>query len=71
MPLDVMVKEATGLQDKYVDMVVSYIRFLQHQAKMEEAAQFSDNRQLGIMAGRFHSIAEDFDETPDCFKEYV
>lgn len=71
MPLDVMVKEATGLQDKYVDMVVSYIRFLQHQAKTEEAAQSSNNRQLGIMAGRFQSIADDFDETPDCFEEYA
>lgn len=36
MPIDVMVKEATGLPDKYVDMVVSYIHFLQYQLKSED-----------------------------------
>ena len=71
MPIDVMVKEATGLPDKYVDMVVNYIRFLQFQAKAEEQKQFSNKRKLGITADKFHSIADDFDETPDCFKEYV
>ena len=71
MSIDVMVKEATGLPDKYVDMVVNYIRFLQFQAKAEEQKQFSNKRKLGIMADKFHSIADDFDETPDCFKEYV
>ena len=71
MPIDVMVKEATGLPDKYVDMVVNYIQFLQFQAKAEEETQASKKRELGILADRFHSIADDFDETPDCFKEYV
>ncbi len=67
MPIDVMVKEATGLPDKYVDMVVSYIRFLQYQLKSEETVQSSGKRQLGLLADRFHSIADDFEETPDCF----
>lgn len=71
MPIDVMVKETTGLPDKYVDMVVNYIQFLQFQAKAEEETQSSKKRELGILADRFHSIADDFDETPDCFKEYV
>ena len=48
MPIDVMVKEATGLPDKYVDMVVSYIRFLQYQLKSEETVHSSGKRKLGI-----------------------
>ncbi len=70
MPIDVMVKEATGLPDKYVDMVVNYIQFLQYQVKTEEAHS-SNKRELGVLADKFHSIADDFDETPDCFKEYI
>ena len=71
MPIDVMVKEATGLPEKFVEQVVNYIQFLQFQAKAEEETQSSKKRELGILADRFHSIADDFDETPDCFKEYV
>ncbi len=71
MPIDVMVKEATGLPDKYVDMVVNYIQFLQYQVKTEEEAHSSNKRELGVLADKFHSIADDFDETPDCFKEYI
>ena len=72
MPIDVMVKEATGLPDKYVDMVVSYIHFLQYQLKTEEDTVHSTGkRKLGILSDRFHSIADDFDETPDCFEDYV
>ena len=35
MPIEALVKEATGLPDKYVDMVVSYIHFLQYQNLQE------------------------------------
>lgn len=69
MPIDVMVKEATGLPDKYVDMVVSYIQFLQYQLKSEKDTP--KKRELGILADKFHSISEDFDETPDCFEDYI
>ena len=72
MPIDVIVKEATGLPDKYVNMVVSYIHFLQYQLKTEEEkGRVSGKRQLGILADKFHYMADDFDETPDCFEDYV
>ena len=72
MPIDVLVKKTTGLPDKYVDMVVSYIHFLQYQLKNEEdITQTANKRKLGILADRFHSMADDFDETPNCFEDYV
>ena len=56
MPIDVMVKEATGLPDKYVDMVVSYIHFLQYQLKSEDdSIHSSGKRELGILADRFYN----------------
>lgn len=72
MPIEVMVKEATGLPDKYVDMVVSYIHFLQYQVnENNKDTPLKPMRKMGIMADRFHFIADDFDETPDCFEDYV
>ncbi len=72
MAIDVLVKEATGLPDKYVDMVVSYIHFLQYQVKNENTDYSSKTvRKLGILSDKFHYIAEDFDETPDCFEDYL
>ena len=70
MPIEALVKEATGLPDKYVDMVVSYIHFLQYQNSQEHKTE-KKKRVLGILSDKFHGIADDFDETPDIFKEYV
>ena len=69
MPLEVLVKNATGLPDKYVDMAANYIRYLQYQYSQEEKQQ--GKRKLGILADKFHYIADDFDETPEDFKEYL
>ena len=69
MRIDILTKEAAGLPDEYVNMAISYVRFLQtqyHQNKPEEV-----NRPLGILSDRFHSIADDFDETPVCFEDYI
>ena len=72
MPIEAIVKSCTGLPDKYVDMAVSYIRFLQSQYQQEQTENKENpKRKLGILAGKFHSIADDFDETPDCFKGYM
>ena len=69
--IEMLVKNATGLPDKYVEMAVSYIHFLQSQYQQEEKTELKKKRQLGILSPKFHSMAEDFDQTPDCFKEYV
>ena len=72
MPIEIMVKNLTGLPDKYVEMAVNYIRFLQKQFEQEQKNVTSEKkRQLGILSSKFHSIAEDFDKTPDCFREYI
>lgn len=37
----------------------------------EDSVHISGRRKQGILADKFHSIDKDFDETPDCFKDYV
>lgn len=71
MPIEVLVKEATGLPDKYVDMAVSYIRYLQYQCSEENKKISATKRKVGLLANKFHGMTEDFDEIPDIFKEYV
>lgn len=68
MPIDILTKEASVLPDEYVDMAISYVRFLQTQYFQEKKGH--KGRALGILSDKFHSIAEDFDETPECFEEY-
>lgn len=70
MPIETLVKNATGLPDKYVDMAVNYIHFLQaqYQEEQREAPVPAKKRQLGILADKFHAIADDFDQTPDYFQ---
>ena len=70
MPLDTVVKNATGLSDKYVEMAVTYIRFLQAQAA-NEASQTPVKRTIGSLSDQFISMSDDFDETPDCFEGYL
>ena len=71
MPLDVLVKEATGLSDKYVEMALVYIRFLQDQAEKDRSSEKKQKRNLGVLSDQFVSISDDFDETPDCFEDYL
>ena len=69
MPVDILAKEAVGLPDEYVNMAISYVRFLQFQ--YHQKIQPGNGRPLGILAGSFQAISDDFDETPDELEEYV
>lgn len=65
MPIEAVLKNATGLSDRDVDMVVSYIRFLQ--SRSESGKNGQARRTLAPLADKFHSIAPDFDETPEIY----
>ena len=78
MPIELLVKNATGLPDKYVEMAVSYIHFLQAQFQQEQAsgpASLAGNgkpilRKAGKYKGKI-SVPEDFNAPLDDFKEYM
>ena len=53
-------------------MVVSYIHFLQYQLQTESNTRDRNGKKvLGILADQFHSISDDFDDTPACFEDYL
>lgn len=66
----------TALPADKLSQVVNFAKFLLAQPEtdwMPEQAQMKEEkffRRSGILKGQI-SIAADFDETPDCFKEYM
>ena len=49
--------------------VIDFILFLKAKTGGEEKK--NKKRTLGVFNGEDFFMSEDFDETPDCFKEYV
>ena len=76
MAYDTLVKEAKDLSEDMIEQVIEFMRFLKYTSKKGQAKQFINNdasfhRSINPLADEFISIAEDFDETPECFKEYI
>ncbi len=61
-----LVEEAKGLSDNNTSIVVDFIKFLK-----EKENKNVEERKSNILAGNLKYIADDFDDTPDCFKEYM
>ncbi len=66
----------TALPADKLSQVVNFAKFLLAQSETDIASErIKTNgkekiRQSGILKGQI-SIADDFDETPECFKEYM
>ena len=76
MAYDTLVKEAKDLPEDMIEQVIEFMRFLKHSSKKEQTKHSVINsmtfhRSVNPLADEFIAIAEDFDETPECFKEYI
>lgn len=76
MAYDILLKEAKDLPEDMIEQAIEFIRFLKY-ASMQKQTEHTANdtvmfqRSANPLASEFVSIADDFDETPECFKEYV
>ncbi len=76
MAYDILLKEAKDLPEDMIEQAIEFVRFLKY-ASMQKQEEHSANdtatfqRSINPLAGELVSIADDFDETPECFKEYV
>lgn len=61
-----IIEEAKTLSDNSASEVLDFIKFL----KAKEGKNKTE-RKSNLLAGGLLFMAEDFDETPDCFKEYM
>ncbi len=76
MAYDTLVREAKDLPEDMIEQVIEFMRFLKYASKKEPvkhtvSSGITFHRSVNPLADEFISIAEDFDETPECFKEYV
>ena len=71
MPTDVITKKAKKIPTRYMDQLLEYMDFLLYKsAHDDDGDDLPVKRVLGQFKGRI-KMADDFDETPDCFKEYM
>ena len=76
MAYDTLVREAKDLPEDMIEQVIEFMRFLKYTSKKEQTKHSISGgtifrRSVNPLADEFISIAEDFDETPECFKEYM
>lgn len=76
MIYDTLVQEAKELPEDMIEQVIDFMRYLKYASANEQAKPSMGNdasfrRSVNPLADDFIAIAEDFDETPECFKEYL
>ena len=60
-----LIEEAKKLSEDNIAEVIDFIKFLN--SKQPEKKE----RKSNLLAGKLKYMADDFDETSDCFKEYM
>lgn len=76
MAYDTLVKEAKDLPEDMIEQIIDFMRFLKQVSRKEQVNHSISHdtvfqRSVNPLADEFISMAEDFDETPECFKEYM
>ena len=61
-----IIEEAKGLSENRAAEVLDFIKFLK-----SRDGERPVERKSNLLSGGLIFMADDFDETPDCFKEYV
>ena len=76
MAYDTIVEEIKGLSEENQTAVLEFIYFLKY--RKNKGTELTDKnsserkgRKENILAGKLTFMADDFDETPDCFKDYI
>ncbi len=76
MEYDTLIREAKDLPEDMMEQAIEFIRFLKYMSEKKQTEHFTGSgltfhRSINPLASEFIAIAEDFDETPECFKEYM
>lgn len=67
--MDILIKEAEALPEEQIQEVIDFILFLKTKSSGNKTK--NKKRQLGVFKEEPFFMTDDFDETPECFKEYV
>ena len=69
MPYTIMEQKISSLSAEQRQSVFDYVNFLVYQNSAEKERK-TTRRSPGGLTGAFY-MADDFDETPECFKDFV
>jgi len=61
-----LIEEVKGLSEDNMAEVLDFVKFLKY-----KNGDRKPERRSNLLAGGLIYMAEDFDATPDCFKEYM
>ncbi|WP_031548203.1 DUF2281 domain-containing protein [Oribacterium sp. FC2011] len=61
-----LIEEAKDLSESNMSEVIDFIKFLK--SRQEQPVH---ERKSNTLKGKLKYMADDFDETPNCFKEYM
>ena len=61
-----IIEEAKGLSERSSSEVLDFIMYLKEKEKKSK-----NERKSNLLAGGLLFMSDDFDETPDCLKEYT
>ncbi len=77
MAHELLEKELEDLPATSIADVIEYVQFLKYKLSEKKDADNAfvgkrkhSERKIGILQGKF-VMSDDFDETPDCFEEYM
>ena len=77
MASDILQKEIAGLSEADIGLLVDFARYLKYRmnniSSQSKAIAASEpmKRKIGFISDAFVSIASDFDDTPECMRDYV
>lgn len=71
MAVDILINEVQGLPEDVIQKVVEYVHFLKFELNNHTTVINAKKRTLGRLEGKMTYITDDFDDTPECFKEYM
>ena len=78
MTIDAIAEASVGLKEEYIPMVVSYIDFLKSYKGSSDLTSEKTKKNskkpkdaINVFKGSLLYMAEDFNETPNEFKEYM
>ena len=75
MASDILQKEVAGLSEADIGLLIDFARYLKYRmnntAPKSRAASGPKKRKIGFISDAFVSISSDFDDTPECMRDYV
>ncbi len=69
MAIDLLEREVRGLPEEDILRVIEFVRFIKYEAAQKKAK--TPRRVPGHFSDQLLYIADDFDDTPEGFEEYM